>query len=204
MHRVDLEHERGRGGDTSTLQRLQRQGTRLHETLSFGENAFTTRPVRSTAPAVRRGTLSIRVHDRGGEGPAGGTEKTAQPSHAILLISDGEDHEDQAVEAAKKIREAGIKLFVLGVGTQKGGPIPVRDDNGNLLTYKKDPRGQPIVSSFQPDALIELAGAGGGRYWNVTNDEVEVDELLRDLGALNRTDFASALTGAANRSREFA
>ncbi|MGZ3688538.1 MAG: vWA domain-containing protein, partial [Bdellovibrionota bacterium] len=135
--------------------------------------------------------VARRAIERGGEGPGEGAEsKNAKTSHAILLISDGEDHEDSASEAAKKIKDSGIRLYVLGVGTQKGGPIPVRDENGNLQGYKKDSGGQAVVSTFHPDELIQIAGAGGGRYWNISSDESEVEELLKDLGALNRADFA--------------
>jgi Ca-activated chloride channel family protein len=110
-------------------------------------------------------------------------------SHAVLLISDGEDQEGRAVESAKALRDQGIKLYVIGVGTQKGGPIPVRDDAGNLGSYKKDRSGQPIVSTFRPDDLMSIAAAAGGRYWNASVDEVEIDDILKDLGALNRSDY---------------
>ena len=124
-----------------------------------------------------------------------GSEETKQtagdnPSRVIILISDGEDHEDEAMEAAQKIKDSGIRLYVLGVGTQKGGPVPVRDENGNLQTYKKDEHGQPVVSTFRPDDLVKIAAAGGGRYWNMTEGENELTELGADVLGLNRRDYA--------------
>lgn len=122
------------------------------------------------------------------EGAAVGSEKVV--SQAILLISDGEDHEEQAIELAKKVRSAGINLFIIGVGTEKGGPIPIRDSSGNLHGYKRDPNNQGVVSTFKPNELMEMASVGGGRYWNASLSESEVDEIHRELGGLNRTDYA--------------
>jgi hypothetical protein len=128
-----------------------------------------------------------RSMDRGAEeAPAAAG---AQASHAIVLISDGEDWEDAAIDAARKIRESGMKLYVFGVGTQKGGPIPDRDENGNLTTYKKDRKGDPIVSTFHPDTLMQIASAGGGRYWNASDNEAEVDEWLQDVAGMSRSEF---------------
>jgi len=136
---------------------------------------------------------AARALDRGAEevtdkNEAAQSEKSA--SKVVLLISDGEDHEQQAVEGAKKLTVNGAKLYVFGIGTQKGGPVPLRDENGQLRSYKKDRNGAGIVSVFRPDALTDLASQGGGKYWNVTNNETELDELLQDMGALDRSDFA--------------
>jgi Ca-activated chloride channel family protein len=121
---------------------------------------------------------------------SGATGLPPQSSQVVILISDGEDQEDGALAAAKALKERGVKLYVIGVGSEKGGPIPLRDDNGNLIGYKKDRNGQPIVSRFNPGALMKLSQAGGGRYFNASTDEGEVQEMLQDMGALNRTDFA--------------
>jgi Ca-activated chloride channel family protein len=129
-----------------------------------------------------------RSMDRGAEETPQGTGP--QSSHAIVLISDGEDWQDTAMEAARKIKESGMKLYVFGVGSQKGGPIPVRDENGALLTYKKDRKGQPVMSVFQPDALMEVAQAAGGKYWNVSDNESEVDQWLQDVAGLARGELA--------------
>lgn len=118
----------------------------------------------------------------------GGEEKT--PSHALLLVTDGEDHEGAAADVAKKLKGMGVQLYVLGVGTERGGPVPVLDENGNKVTYKKDRGGQPIVSHFAGKSLQTLAAAGGGEYWNLTSDESELKELLGQVGKLQRGDLA--------------
>ena len=125
-------------------------------------------------------------------GAEDGTKKVENlpSSQAIILISDGEDWEQEALEGAKLVKTAGVRFYVLGVGTEKGGPIPVRGEDGILHGYKRSARGEPIISKYDPDALTKLALTGGGRYWNVTDSETEVDQILQDLGTLNRTEFS--------------
>lgn len=127
---------------------------------------------------------------RGGEAQDSKSEGKPVTTQAVVLITDGEDHEGGAQPIAKRIQEEGVKLYILGVGTQKGGPIPVRDDQGVLHGYKRDKSGQPVLSRFEADSLVALAQAASGRYWNVTDLETEVDELLQDLGGLNRQELA--------------
>ena len=133
-----------------------------------------------------------RALDRGAEQNLNPGEQTdnAPPSRVVLLISDGEDQEEHAIEGAKKLKESGATLFVVGVGTEQGGPIPVRDENGQNFGFKKDRTGKAIVSTFKPDALMQVASAAGGHYWSATSGEGEVEEILQAMGALNRSEFA--------------
>jgi Ca-activated chloride channel family protein len=108
----------------------------------------------------------------------------------IILISDGEDHEEHTLEAAKKIKESGAKLYVIGVGTQKGGPIPVKDNSGNRVGFKRDHQSQPVISEFHPNDLLEIATAAGGRYWSSSPSESEVGELSADIGSLTRVNYS--------------
>jgi Ca-activated chloride channel family protein len=124
--------------------------------------------------------------DRGAEQT--GVESTAQASRVVLLLTDGEDHIEQLDEAIEIARKSAVKLYVFGIGTDKGGPVPVRDENGQARGYKRDRSGAAIVSSLNTKALTGLAAAVGGKYWNVTADEYEIDELLQELGALNRAE----------------
>lgn len=109
-------------------------------------------------------------------------------SQVVILISDGEDLEQRALDGAKALQKSGIRLFVLGVGTERGGPIPIRDENGNLRGYKKDSQGQGVVSRFNPQALMKLAESVAGKYWNVTPSESEIEDLIAQLGTLERKD----------------
>lgn len=135
---------------------------------------------------------ALRSIERGSEGSQkipDASEAGAPTTQVILLISDGEDHEGQAIEVAKKLKAQGIRLYVLGVGTEKGGPIPLKDDTGNSQGFKRDRSGQAILSTFHPAFLSQVADAAGGRYWTITDNEVEANELLQELGTLDRQSF---------------
>lgn len=120
-----------------------------------------------------------------------GADPGAVPvTRAVVLISDGEDFEQKAVEGARKLKEQQAHLYVLGVGTEAGAPIPVRDERGVLRGYKRDEKNQAATSRFRPAALQKLAQVAGGKYWTLSESETEVDQILHELGLLDRTAFA--------------
>ncbi|MBI2712777.1 MAG: VWA domain-containing protein [Bdellovibrio sp.] len=153
--------------DIQTPRSIQNQGTDIGQALD------------TALKALERG-----AQENSGPNPGG------VASRVIVLVSDGEDHEDEAMRAAAKIKESGTKFYALGVGTEKGGPVPIRDENGTIQGFKRDRVGQPVMSTFHPDFLTQLAAEGGGKYWNVSTSEEELNELIQDLGGLDRTDFA--------------
>lgn len=114
--------------------------------------------------------------------------KAAVPTKAIVLISDGEDWGNEIEQGIQKIQSVGAELFVLGVGTEKGGPIPVRDPDGVLHGYKRSMETRaPIISTFRPDTLMKVAGTEN-RYWTASPSEGEIDDILAELGKLDRTE----------------
>ena len=121
-------------------------------------------------------------------------EQSDQASRVIILLTDGEDLEGEGSRQAKQVKTSGGKLYVLGVGTEKGGPIPMRDENGQLRGYKKDRSNQPVVSALVPKTLQDLANQGGGKFWILSESESEVSQILNDLGrdmnSLTRSDFS--------------
>jgi Ca-activated chloride channel family protein len=135
---------------------------------------------------------ALRSLERGAEGSqklSGSEELHTPTTQVVLLVSDGEDHEGQAIQIAKKFKEQRVRLYIVGVGTEKGGPIPQKDDNGNSSGFKRDRSGQVILSTFHPAFLSEVAEAAGGKYWTASENESEAGELLQDLGALDRQSF---------------
>ena len=132
---------------------------------------------------------ALRSLERGAQEDSSGSQSHLA-SRVIILISDGEDFEDEAIQAAAKIKESGIRLYAFGVGTKKGGPVPVRDENGSTQGFKRDRSGQPVISSFQPEFLIKVASEAGGKYWDISASEGELNELIQDLGGLERSDFS--------------
>lgn len=107
---------------------------------------------------------------------------------AILIITDGEDHEGGAIEAAKKARKNGIRVFVLGVGSAKGSPVP--DGNGG---YMKDNTGQEVMSALNEDMCKQIAEAGGGAYIHVDNTSLAQRQLNEELTRLQKGDISSVI-----------
>lgn len=98
---------------------------------------------------------------------------------AIIVITDGEDHEGGALEAAREAYKKGINVFILGVGTSKGAPIP--DGNGG---YLKDNSGQTILSALNEQMCQQVAKAGNGVYVHVDNTSDAQEKLDKELSKL--------------------
>ena len=109
----------------------------------------------------------------------------SEKSRAIIVISDGENHEDDAVAAAANANESGITVYTIGVGSPEGQPIPM---DGGLL---KDSEGQIVVTKLNESALQEIANAGGGAYVRAGNDEFGLNPIIDDIRAMEAEEFNS-------------
>ncbi|MBC7385936.1 MAG: VWA domain-containing protein [Cryobacterium sp.] len=132
---------------------------------------------------------ALKALERGAEDNSG-KESQAPVSRSIILISDGEDNEDRIKEVSNSLRKEKLKLYVFGVGTEKGGPIPVRNPEGDAIGFKRDRSGNSVTTQFQSASLEKLAADSGGQFWRITPSENELDALMTDLGSLARGDFA--------------
>jgi Ca-activated chloride channel homolog len=90
-----------------------------------------------------------------------------QKYKAVIMISDGEDHEQEINKIVARAVEENVLIYTLGVGTNKGSTIPVYNDKGELIDYRRDSDGSVIHSSLQENTLREIAAATGGRYYRV-------------------------------------
>lgn len=109
---------------------------------------------------------------------ARGFSAQSEKSRAIIVITDGENHEDDAVAAAKTVSESGIKVYTIGVGTGEGEPIPV---NGELL---KDKSGNIVVSRLDEQMLKDIAAAGGGSYVHAGNEEFGLNPIVDEISRM--------------------
>ena len=98
-------------------------------------------------------------------------------SRAIIIITDGENHEDDAVAAAKQAKEQGIQVMVVGIGKPDGSPIPLPGTNN----YRKDRQGNVVVSRLNEDMCREIAQAGGGFYVRCDNTNTAMRALQKEL-----------------------
>lgn len=104
---------------------------------------------------------------------------------AIIVITDGENHEGGAEEAAKAAAENGMKVYVLGVGTSEGTPIPAGEGSDNYLT---DKQGQVVVTRLNEQMAQQIALAGNGAYIHVDNTNKAQDQLQEQLDKLSKAD----------------
>ena len=107
---------------------------------------------------------------------------------AIIVITDGEDHEGGAIEAAKAAKKKGINVFVLGIGLPKGGLVP--DGRGG---YMKDNHGNEVLSVLNENMCRQIAQAGGGAYIHVDNTNSAQEALERELTKLQQGELFNAV-----------
>ena len=107
---------------------------------------------------------------------------------AIIIITDGEDHEGGAIEAAAAAKKKGINVFILGVGTTAGAPIP--DGNGG---YMKDASGQTVMTALNEQMCREIAQAGSGTYIHVDNTNDAQEKLNNELTKLQKGETESVI-----------
>ena len=108
---------------------------------------------------------------------------------AIILITDGENHEDDATAIAKQAQELGIQVFVIGIGKPEGSPIPVPGTND----YIKDRSGQVVVSRLNEEMCQEIAQAGKGAYVRCDNTNTAMRALQQELDRIATTDLETTV-----------
>ena len=113
-----------------------------------------------------------------------------QTNRILIIISDGEDHENEAIEAAEAASDEGIKIFTIGVGDPKGGPIPIKR-NGVVLNYKKDNKGETVITKLNEAVLKEIADIANGTYINGRNTADVVSAIKDILEKTDKTEFES-------------
>ena len=107
---------------------------------------------------------------------------------AIIVITDGEDHEGGALEAAKAAKKKGMRVYVLGVGSDKGAPIPL--GNGD---YMKDRTGNTVMTKLNEEMCRQIAEAGGGAYIHVDNNTNAQRQLDSELAKLSKKEMQSTI-----------
>ncbi len=126
------------------------------------------------AEAIRKST---RMLVEGGTG-----------SRAIILLTDGEDHEGDVEKAAEEAAKEGIRIFTIGFGTVEGELIPV-----SRQEYKKDKKGEFVVSHRDDTPLREIAAKTGGRHFVIAEQPDALDQVLDDLSGMSRREYTARL-----------
>lgn len=108
----------------------------------------------------------------------------------VILVTDGENHEDDALGEAKKAREEGVVIHAIGMGSEEGSPIPVYQ-NDAAAGFRKDADGSVVLSRLNEGMLREIASAGGGVYVRATNRQNEFDEIFTQIASMEKKEFGA-------------
>lgn len=122
-----------------------------------------------------------------------GPESEEDRGRAVVVFSDGEDHEGGLDETIAALRDRGVPVYAVGCGTPQGAPLPLRDLDGTLSGYKKDRDGRVVTSRLDESVLERLALETGGRYYRATDADLEVRDIAKALGQLSRGDLGTEI-----------
>jgi Ca-activated chloride channel family protein len=111
---------------------------------------------------------------------------------ALVLLTDGENlregKEQDPVAAAEKAAEQGVVIYTVGIGGSRGEPIPLVNEQGEVA-YKRDPRGQPVMSKLDEESLRKIALAAGGKYYHATPEEMELTKIYEAISGMEKKTF---------------
>ncbi len=111
-----------------------------------------------------------------------------QTNRVLIIISDGEDHNEVSSSVAEEASDEGIRIFTIGVGNTKGDRIPIKR-NGVLINYKKDNQGETVITRLNEDTLKDIAEEANGAYMNGNNTSDVLEEIKNILDTMDKTEF---------------
>jgi len=185
----------------SRLERARQLALRLTEALRteriglvfFAGNAYVQSPLTTDWQAIRLFLQAADPGQAGTQGTAIGdairlvlreSEADSSQGGVIFLLTDGEDHDEDAVEAVTEAAGSGWVTHVIGVGTEDGGTIPIMTNRGQDL--KRDADGQPVTTRLNEELLRSIARAGGGEYNRVGDDDAIVRQALAAMDTFSQ------------------
>jgi Ca-activated chloride channel family protein len=114
-------------------------------------------------------------------------KRSSGADRVLIILSDGEEHDDASQKVIKSITDENLKIYTIGVGTEKGGLVPVYNNSGDtVVDYIKDDSGNPVTSRLNADALIKLAESGNGSYYQAGLQGIEISSLMKEMSDLQR------------------
>ncbi len=107
----------------------------------------------------------------------------------IVIMTDGENTEGNDVEAAQDAAQKGVLIYTIGLGSPTGAPIPIYGSSGQQVDFKRDKSGNVVVTKLDEAGLEHLAEIGHGKYFRGTNSQDELDEIYKNINALQKREF---------------
>lgn len=117
-------------------------------------------------------------------------KETSSADRVVIILSDGEEHTSNSVDILKSINDPHLKVFTIGIGTEKGGLVPDFDSNGGQKTgYKKDKSGEFVMSKLNSETLRNLASTGNGLYYQSSLTGDEIASLTNKITSLKKDTY---------------
>lgn len=164
----------------------------------FAGNAYVQLPVTTDYSAAKMFLSTINTELI----PSQGTEIGAainlavksfakdERNKSIVIISDGEDHENGgAIKAAQEAAKLGVKIYTIGMGLEEGAPIPLYNQYGKQIGYKKDKNGDIVITKLDDNLLRQIAEIGDGIYRRASNSNVGLDEIFKEINNSDKSEI---------------
>lgn len=119
--------------------------------------------------------------------------KKERKHKALILLTDGEDHDSDPSGAANEAKKEGIRIYTIGFGSTSGEPIPMRNDGKSVSGYKKDRKGEVVMSKLDELTLQKIALETGGKYYRSTTGEIEVERIYDDISSMEKKTLQSKM-----------
>lgn len=166
----------------------------------FAGDAYVQLPITTDYEAARLFLKAVDTDVVPTQGTAMGTaielamesfDPESPTSRAIVVITDGENHEDDAIDAAEKAAELGITVHAIGMGSPEGAPIPEYNRSGRRTGFKKDNDGSTVVSALNEEMLRELVSAGNGVFIRASSSYVGLNELVEEFSGMEKEEVGT-------------
>lgn len=186
--------ERTRMGVEKLIDNLQ--GDRLGIVI-FAGKAYVQLPLTTDYAAAKLFTNSLSTGSVNSQGTSIGAaietclasfDFESESSKAIIVVTDGEDHEEDALKLAREAKKLGVSIYTIGLGSVQGAPIPIYR-NGVQLGYRKDTQGNTIITKLNEDMLTDIANEGGGKFFRANNGRIGLRNILDEINKLETTEL---------------
>ena len=114
---------------------------------------------------------------------------SSKTEKVMVIFTDGEDHEGNLPDAIDEAKKNNIKIYTIGLGSPDGVPIPIVNEQGQPVGFKKDQDGNVVLTKLDESALKDIASGTGGKYMRGANDRDELDMIYKDLSGIKKTEF---------------
>lgn len=167
----------------------------------FAGKAYTQLPITTDYAAAKMFVSTISTKDIPSQGTAIGEAielgmesfEMKDQSKAIIIITDGENHEDNAIDMAKAAQQNGINVYTIGMGLPDGSPIPMINSYGQEVGFKKDRDGTTVITKLNEVMLQQIAAAGNGEYVRANNTQAGLSKIFKNINALEESEIETRM-----------